>query len=216
MKRYVALDIGNVLCKINLKDFISDISERLNISTLEVSACISRSQRLLDSGLVNMKEILEGEFHIKSSVVVKDLLHSWNMNVLNFDHDMFEFFTEISNNHDLHIALLSNVGFEHTKVIDSYLKMLNTQVWKEAIRYFSCEVGVRKPQSLYYQSFLQRYPKFYGCVYLDDLPDNLIMGSEFGLQSVEFNLDKISSSEERDSMLKQIENMILNPVEKKN
>jgi len=184
MKRYVALDMGSVLVRVDFRKFTFAISEYVNLSTWEVARCINRSQRLRDVGLVNMTNILESEFDIKSSVILDKLMDVWNKEVLIFEAEVFDYFIQLSSQHDLNIAILSNVGLEHSKIIDNYIDTryasdYTTQAFKNAVRYYSCNVGVRKPQSLYYQSFLQRYPKFTGCVYLDDLSENLVASLVF-------------------------------------
>ena len=219
--KYVALDMGSVLVRVDFRKFTFAISEYVNLSTWEIARRINHSQRLRDVGLLNMTNILESEFDIKSSVILDKLMDVWNKEVLIFETEVFDYFIQLSSQNDLNIAILSNVGLEHSKLIDTYIDIryasdYTTQVFKNAVRYYSCNVGVRKPQSLYYQSFLQRYPMFTGCVYLDDLSENLVASTEFGFQAVQFDLDKINSKKECKTMLDHIGNMILTPVEEKN
>jgi len=222
MKRYLALDIGNVLCRIDFRRFTFAISEATNISTWEVGQRVNRSQKMRDVGLLDMKDVLASEFQIKSSVIMDKILTIWDKEVVVFDWSVLDFFEKLyDDDNQINIALLSNVGTDHAKLINrffntEYTNMHHHGIFKNSIKYFSCDVGVRKPQSLYYQSFLQRYPEFTGCVYLDDLSDNLITSKEFGFNAVQFDLDKINSKKECEAMLKQIGNMILEPQEEKN
>jgi len=216
MRHYVALDIGNVLCTIDFKAFTSAISKITNLSIWEVGHRVNISQKLWDAGLITMTGVLESEFDIKSPVIIDELMDIWNKKVLIFDNRMFDYLNQISDSVDMNIALLSNVGFEHSKIIDKFLSHYNGLHWRKSIRYYSCDVGAIKPQSLYYQSFLQRYPDFTGCVYLDDLKENLEASIKFGFKAVEFNLEKISSLDEKEAMLKQIGSMIMSTTEEKN
>ena len=54
----------------------------------------------------------------------------------------------------------------------------------------SYEVGARKPSKLYYQSFLLDHPEYKGCLYVDDLPQNLAVGRYYGFRSFEYNLEE--------------------------
>jgi FMN phosphatase YigB (HAD superfamily) len=196
MEKYIALDVGNVLCTMDFKKFINSISKYTNLSVLESEHRVNRHQRLQDVGLTTMKQILESEFNIESEVILDDLLNVWNNNVLKFSPRIIEFFMDLNNRFDLKIAILSNVGIDHAFIINDYLNNYYKEepssiCFKEAIRYFSCDVGVRKPQSLYYQSFLLQNPKFKGCIYVDDLEENRETASKFGFESVDFNLEKI-------------------------
>jgi len=198
MKYYVALDIGNVLCKIDFRKFTFAVGAVTNLSSWEVGHRVNRSQKLRDVGLVTMTDVLESEFGIKSSVVLENLLGVWNNDVLKFDNRVFDFFTTLGESvHDnLNVALLSNVGLEHSLIIDAYINSryhdtYNSKLFVNAIRHYSCNLGVRKPQSLYYQSFLLDNAGFKGCVYLDDLKENLVASTKFGFVPVEFNLETL-------------------------
>jgi FMN phosphatase YigB (HAD superfamily) len=163
-----------------------------------------------DVGLVTMTDVLESEFNIKSQVIIDQLLDVWNHQVVKFDLEVLDFWSD----KDLYIALLSNVGTDHSIMIDKFFNSLpENNPFNRAIRYYSCNVGVRKPQSLYYQSFLEQHPEFRGCIYLDDLPENLEAASKFGFLSTEFNLEKITNIK---TCLKAIETMICETEEEKN
>lgn len=213
--RYIALDIGNVLCRIDFRQFTYPLSRHLNLSTWEVGRRINRSQKLRDVGLVSMSEILESEFNIKSNVVVEDFVNIWNTKVVKFDLDVLNFFQDQIN--DLRVALLSNVGIEHAGMIENFINSFpGLDVFKKSVRHYSCNVGVRKPQTLYYQSFLDQNPEFTGCVYLDDLPENLESASKLGFVSAEFNLEKITTQEELKLRLKAINDLVCETKEEKN
>jgi len=62
---------------------------------------------------------------------------------------------------------------------------------------------------LYYQSFLMEYPEFHGCVYVDDVAENLEAGKRYGFRPYHFDLSKMDTSQE----LPEIEKMILEVAE---
>jgi FMN phosphatase YigB (HAD superfamily) len=214
MKYYLALDIGNVLCRVDLRKFTFAVSKAVNLSTWEVGHIINRSQRLQDVGLLTMGEILESEFNIKSSVLLDELINIWNNEVVTFDKNVFDFFSTMSKQYDLNIALLSNIGTDHAVIADEYIKnIIQSEVFADAIRHYSCNVGVRKPQSLFFQSFLLQHPEFQGCVYLDDREENLIASKPFGFQEQTFDLETITNLK---ASLEYVENLLLEPKEEKN
>lgn len=184
---YIALDIGNVLCRVDFRKFTFAISRITNLSTWEVGRKINRSQKIRDVGLLSMTDILESEFGIKSQPVIDDLISIWNEQVVSFDLNVLDFF---ESKKDLQIALLSNVGLEHSNMIKNYFNYFTEDSrFKNAIFYFSCDLGTRKPNTLYYSNFLSIHPEFKGCIYLDDLRENLDTASKLGFNSVEFNLE---------------------------
>ena len=63
-------------------------------------------------------------------------------------------------------------------------------IYDNSIKHFSCHVGVRKPDYLFYQNFLVKHPDFRNCLYIDDLHDNLAMSLEYGFQGHHFDLSE--------------------------
>jgi hypothetical protein len=78
------------------------------------------------------------------------------------------------------------------------------------IHHLSYEVGARKPSNIYFQSFLQDYPSWIGCVYVDDRKDNLLTGKKYGFRTIQFDLSTFSSSKEMKESTNQIKKIILN------
>ena len=208
VKHYVALDIGNVLCRVDLRKFTFAVSKAINMSIWEVGHILNRSQRLQDVGLLTMSDILESEFKIKSSVLLEELLDVWNKKVVTFDNGVFDFFTNMTELYDVNIALLSNIGTDHATIADNYIdNVIQSKVFVKAIRHYSCNVGVRKPQSLFFQSFLLQHPEFEGCLYLDDREENLIASKPFGFYTQTFDLEAITNLK---ASLEYVQNIILN------
>lgn len=197
---YLALDIGNVLFKVNIEKFTNSLSKYLGVPISNVENKLRYMQKSHDLGLISISEILENEFNIHNIYGLKRFLDEWN-NVIVKDDYTINIIDEMSK--QINIALLSNIGKEHAEIINN----LNIPIINCSIKYFSYEVGARKPQSLYYQSFLDRYPEFNGCTYVDDIAENLEMGKKFGFKTIEYN-NNICSESETTQIFKEIEAMI--------
>jgi FMN phosphatase YigB (HAD superfamily) len=186
---YAAFDIGNVLVNVDFPSFINKLSKTLNISVEDATYFMNRSQKLHDLGLTVMKDELIDHLHIKSSVLRDELIEDWNNCITPADW-LLEKLDEWHDQYDIKFALLSNVGLEHAvrmRKILGYHKFFNN-----GITHFSCEVGARKPNLLYYHTFLQLHPEFQGCPYFDDLQENLEVGAKFGFRPFRFSLEAIT------------------------
>ena len=182
------MDIGNVLCHVNFDKLLTCLSRNLNISKADAMYFLDRVQKLHDVGLTSLRDELHDHFKIHSEPIMEELLESWN-SVISGEHLMFNILKELLDQ-NVKIALVSNIGYEHTKHIDH---LLGGEVgYTNSIHFFSCHVGARKPTFLYYQSFLSMHPEFKGCIYVDDLQDNLNASKKFGFKTVRFSLNTFS------------------------
>lgn len=188
---FVALDIGNVLVHVNFKPFVEALSKSLNITVEDAEYFMNRTCKLHDMGLTCMEDELKDHFHIKSQPTLKELLIIWN-NSISTNFTIYNKLLTWVLEKDLQVALLSNVGLEHAKVMEEILGLNNIP---NLIRHFSCQVGARKPNVLYYQSFLHLHPEFHGCAYIDDLQENLDIGVKFGFRTYRFALDQLPSND---------------------
>jgi FMN phosphatase YigB (HAD superfamily) len=202
MKYYVCLDIGNVLCHVDFNVFLADVSESLNVTTEDAMYFLNRSQKLHDLGLTVMKDELRDHLKIKSQVTIDKLLLSWN-NCITPNYKVLDMFNNLTEKFDFQVALLSNIGLEHSILMEKVLD--HGPFFENALKHFSCYVGARKPTSLFYQSFLWDHPEFKGCVYVDDVVENLETGSKFGFRPYHLALDSMSVEKE----LLEIEKAIL-------
>lgn len=180
----LALDIGNVLCHVDFERILSTLSKSLNISRAEALYFLNRTQKLHDLGLTNLSDELHDHFKIRSEVIINDILTEWNR-AIQWDIDILSQLAKLKNKLGFEVALVSNIGIEHAAHLRSTAP---TTLITEAIPFFSCEVGARKPNYLYYQAFLNMYPQFKEAIYIDDLDANLEIGKKFGLQSTKFVL----------------------------
>ena len=195
MTSYVALDIGNVLYRCEFDPFIKYLSKELNISFEDAKYFLVRTQKLHDLGLTTINEELRDYFNIKSPVRLEEISDVWRSTAIP-DIKILQELKYLTDNKDLKIALLSNIGLEHSNDVDIVLNAISLK----CIKHFSCFVGARKPTDLFYQSFLMKHPEFAGCLYIDDLEDNLNAGINFGFKPFKFSLE----SEDSDILLKKI------------
>jgi hypothetical protein len=132
-----------------------------------------------------MEDELKDKFNVKSPVTIKRLVKAWNDSVMP-NLFMLDKLNELRSEHNLQVALLSNIGVEHAEMMED--KLSHNGFFPGAIKYFSCFVGARKPSLIYYQSFLLAYPEFKGCLYIDDLQENLNASKQFGFQTYRLSL----------------------------
>lgn len=203
--KYLAVDLGNVMCEVDFNPFLIKLSKLYNISTQDaLDLFLTKTQKPHDLGLINISDELRDYFKIKSDVILTDLMKEWddaikpNIYMNNIINNL------IKNN--IKVALLSNIGAEHASIMK---KVLSSDVYDNSIKFFSYQVGARKPTYLYYKTFLDMYPEFKGCVYLDDRPENIEAGWQFGFNAIEFSLEKILKNNELVKTTNDIVNIIL-------
>ena len=159
--RYICLDIGNVLCKVNAQPFVELVSETFNTTLPEATRFLKRFQQIHDLGYTTMEDELKDHFAAKSPALIKKLVQAWNDSVVPDDFIIRQL-NDMRDNDKLQVALLSNIGVEHAEMMKN--KLAEGGFFPGAIKHFSCFVGARKPSSIYYQSFLLQYPEFKGVV----------------------------------------------------
>jgi FMN phosphatase YigB (HAD superfamily) len=184
--KYIALDIGNVLCTVAAAPFLENLSETFNVTIPEANRFLKRFQQIHDLGYTTMEDELKDKFGAKSPVTIKRLVDAWNESVTPCI-PMIEKLNELREKNNLQVALLSNIGVEHAAMMEQ--KLNHGGFFPGAIKHFSCYVGARKPSMVYYQSFLMQYPKFKGCLYVDDLQENLNASEQFGFKTFHMSLE---------------------------
>jgi FMN phosphatase YigB (HAD superfamily) len=201
--KFIALDIGNVLCDVDMSQFLELASENFNISLAEASRFLRRFQQIHDLGYTTMEDELKDQFGVKSEVVLKKLSQSWN-DAITPNMSMIEALVNLTKNHGLQVALLSNIGVEHAIMLEEKLKWGG--FFPNAVKHLSCFVGARKPSMVYYQSFLSQYPQFHGCLYVDDLQGNLDASKQFGFQTMHLSLEEPANIRLK---IREIENLVI-------
>lgn len=198
---FIALDIGNVLCRVDAVPFLEKLSETFNITIPEATRFLKRFQQLHDLGYTTMEDELKDQFGAKSPVILKKLVDAWNDSVMP-DLQMITTLNNIRAEHGLKVALLSNIGVEHASKLES--KLAHGDFFPNAIKHFSCFVGARKPSTIFYQSFLLQYPEFKDCLYVDDLQENLDASKAFGFKTFRLALDEANPDDRIQELEEQI------------
>lgn len=200
--KYLALDIGNVVLDMNFERFLSVLSTTMNISKADAWSFLERTQKLHDLGYTMIRDEIRDHFKIHSEDTIEIIMSEWNK-TLTPNLGVIQW-VEMLLDKGVKIALVSNMGHEHLSVMDS---LLGDKIHKGCIRFFSADVGARKPSLSFYHIFLSLYPEFKGALYLDDNELNIEVGLKFGLNSVAFDLSKMSI-EETTAKVKTIEEQL--------
>jgi FMN phosphatase YigB (HAD superfamily) len=179
---YVCFDIGNVLFHIKFESLLNRLSELYNITKEEGNAFLNSNQKKCDLGLVMVRDEIIDQFHEKRHNVLDELVGLWQNSIIISYSSML--MIEKLLNKGYKIALLSNIGLEHK------IRVKNTSLFADCVKFFSCDVGARKPTMLYYKTFLEMYPQWKYAPYIDDLQENLDMGEKFRLKPIRFALDE--------------------------
>lgn len=201
--KYLAVDLGNVIVDVNFDSFTKALSKAVNLSPADVINFLSRIQRLQDLGLTEISSEMIGNFKIESPFIIQDLMQEWD-ETIQANLFMNSFLREAMQD-NVKIALLSNIGTEHAALMP---EVLTNDVYDYSIKFFSCQVGARKPSYLYYKTFLDMYPDFKGCVYLDDRIENIETGKIFGFDAQQFVLDGFKSPSDLVDAIDKIKNQL--------
>jgi len=145
--KYVALDIGNVLFHVYLEDFYNFLLREEIFETIEETCEFCDSiQPSLDLGIHTIKE----SFHLRLGITGTSLrlIHEKWLDIVRPSGDMLDLIDDLLVS-GYHVALLSNIGFDHAAVVRDKCNVFN-----KCIQHFSCDVGARKPTKLFFQSFI--------------------------------------------------------------
>jgi FMN phosphatase YigB (HAD superfamily) len=199
--KYLAIDIGNVICHMKFDAFLQELAIVMHCSKSRAFDLMYRIQKVQDLGILSIREELAETL---SPEIIDLVVEKWNKTLIVNEFIQNALLDLLSQN--VQIALLSNIGTEHAGVIRS---IISPQIFDNCIKFFSCDVGARKPSYLYYKTFLDMYPSFNGCVYVDDRPENIETGINFGLQGCLFDLETFKSKEDMHEMFEAIELLTL-------
>lgn len=201
--RYLAVDLGNVICEVKFDNFNKELSKTLNLSIEDVNYFLHRTSNLHDLGITRISDELINHYNIKSPVIIDNLVDKWNEVIVGHGR-MLEFLEELLAE-PIKIALLSNIGIDHALLMKN---ILGETIYNKSIRFFSCDVGARKPSFLYYKTFLDMNPEFKGCLYLDDKIENVEAGNKFGFNAKQFILDQFGTITVLENKLTELESLI--------
>ncbi len=190
MNRYLCLDVGNVLGRLDMKPFLKTLSDVTGCGEEIGYEFLAHIQKVQDLGLYTIENELKLKFNIfnVSPNALKTLLESWNQ-ILTPDERVLNFYDNLIAESGLSVIIVSNVGIEHSKNFDVIFNKYD--FFKKAIKHYSCFVGARKPTPIYYHMLNEMYPEFRRAVYVDDMLENLETGRKFGFKTHHLDLSKI-------------------------
>jgi|SRR5271166_562089 len=202
--KYLAIDIGNVICRMDFEKFLDQLAITLSITRNKAFDVLYRIQKLQDLGVLTISE--EMALHYKTSdSAVKQAIELWN-NTMMADPFVVSGLLELMSK-GVKVALLSNMGMEHRSIIRH---VISPAIYDNSVEFFSCDVGARKPSYLYYKTFLDMYPEFKGCVYIDDRPENIEASLKFGFEGCCFDLSSFKSNDDMEEMFNSLKILVLN------
>lgn len=191
MKKYLAIDIGQVICHLDFNEFNRKLSNYAGITEEEAYNFIVLTQKSHDLGYSILEADLSNKIYglnLKEEQV-KDLMSEWH-NSIKLNDKVMEWLKKLLSD-GVMVALCSNIGWEHAEL----MKTLLGPIYNQTIKFFSCEAGCRKPTYLYFNLFLNMYPDFKCAVYMDDNKENIATGKLFKFHSILFDLSKMSDDE---------------------
>lgn len=203
--KHLCIDIGNVICHVNFDNFCVKFNKRNhminNLDGFEFLINIQKENDLGFSGIEDeLNELFTTQFAPIRTEIVNDLVDEWNKTVVP-NPIMISWLSDLIYKEDVAVALLSNIGLDHSALMR---EILTPAIFDHSIKFFSHEVGARKPTFVYYNTFLNMYPNFKESCYIDDREENLETGKLFGLKSLSFKLDDFKSDDELKHSIKNI------------
>lgn len=191
--KYLAVDIGQVICHLDFDSFNSKLAKFAGISEKEAYNFLLNSQKAHDLGFSFLEKDLNNKLYGLNlpPEQVAEIVKEWHKTVIP-NPLVMEWLIKLLGK-GVEIALVSNIGMEHAETMKTLLSPIYENV--NVVRFFSCEVGARKPSYVYYQTFLNMYPKFKRCIYMDDNLDNIASGKLFEFNSIPFDLSKMNDEE---------------------
>ena len=209
MSKYLALDLGQVIYDIDIDTFIKELEYYIRAFShrngdYDSEAFVYDLHGQQDIGITTISRAMRDTFGF-SNKTINILTDAW-LNIPKPNEEMMEWVKDLEDNHNVKIALLSNIGKTHAHLIGEKFP----ETFKNKILHLSCEVGARKPTKLYYQSFLWDHPEFKGCLYLDDRLENIEAGKQYGFLAEKFDLEEFNklSPENRKNQLDYLKSLL--------
>jgi FMN phosphatase YigB (HAD superfamily) len=189
MKR-IAFDVGQVLCHVDLDKFTTKYNQI--IPKYAPKAIIQDGLEFL----INIQKRVDiGESSVCSEIksitnnhiVIKTMLEIWNDCIIP-NEKVIAFKNKLIKEGG-QVAIMSNMGQDHY----NFIKTKHPSIFQGCKLFLSFTAHVRKPERSFYKRFLQQNPKFRGCVYLDDMIENLNTSKLYEFSTYKFDLQTITN-----------------------
>ena len=184
---HMAIDIGNVIFHFDIEGFKTKLSKILYISRSDVQFFLDWIHGFHDAGITTFEKAIEHDFGPLYNNK-KEILEAWD-NAIYPNSQVVSLLKTLKEVEGVKIAYLSNIGYEHALL----LKTKYSEIFSNSILHFSFEIGAIKPSKLFFQSFCLDHDEFSGCVYIDDLENNLKTAKQYGFTTYQFNLNNFST-----------------------
>ena len=201
MNKFVCFDIGNVLLAVDWNPLHTYFeASPFDVDETSVLEFLQHNQKQCDLGLTTIREEICHYFHIKTAHAALDGSGKAWLDCIVPNPKMLALLSSLQKE-GWKIALVSNIGYEHKAKVEII------PAFQGCVKFFSCDVGARKPTALYYKTFLDLHPDFIGAPYIDDLQENLDAGKAFGLKPIKFELPQVGSLVKTDLLKAEIEKL---------
>ncbi len=185
----VAFDIGNVLCHVDIDEFFEFlVTQNVADSKKQAFEFMSDIQNPQDLGLYNIKQGFSKFNPQLDKNTIQTLYDAW-IDIARPSIVMLDLVEELLNKHGYEVALLSNIGVDHSDILRQKCPIFN-----RCNQHFSCEVGARKPTKLFYQSFILQYVWNRDVLFFDDRLENIQAANGY-LTGVLFDIEKYDTDE---------------------
>lgn len=191
---YVAFDMCNVLVDVKMDLLYSFLLEK-NIfkNSDEINIFLKYTLGQADIGLFDVKTAFSNLLYIKKKPhdLLNEIMFLWK-GIIHEVPEITDLLDRLKNKHNIKIALLSNISFEHADIFRNNL----SPIFNSCFQHFSCDIGAKKPSKIYFQSFIKEQPGFNGCYFFDDVEENIIASQKNGFRAIQFGLNTYASFED--------------------
>lgn len=185
--RNIIFDLGGVIINVNYHK-TSEAFQKLGIKNFDEIYSKAKQSTLFDDLEKGLIENVEFENRLKEflpSASNEDLINAWNAMLMNIPEERIEFLTELKQKY--RIFLLSNTNRIHVSAfMKSMMEVYNRNIFEEIFEkyYFSCEIGMRKPDPEVFEYVLsENQLSARETLFIDDSPQHIEGALQAGLMA---------------------------------
>jgi FMN phosphatase YigB (HAD superfamily) len=185
--RIVAFDLGNVMLHVDINGFIDFMSEHFQIDRDRALTILTFIQPLQDIGAVDIVTGLKPFFPYGDYDLVRE---KWRGIISRCDPTI-SIMKELVDSGWADVCILSNIGHDHSRLVREMIPEMGG-----TSQYFSCEMGVRKPNTSYFKMFDldKNLSKNSRNIFFDDRKDNIETADMFFQNTVCFDIEKYQTT----------------------
>lgn len=175
----IALDIGNVCIKIDPERCFTALG--LNPATEEVPPQLLNAIKKMEEGRISEAEWLDTFYNVTQGRFSKDELREAYVKILGEEIEGIADFIREAISRKIRLIFFSDTSPIHINHI--YRNLSFAHLISGGV--FSYETGAQKPDIRMYEEYERKYGK--PLLYLDDKPENINTGKQFGWNAILFN-----------------------------